>query len=451
MKLNLKIKEKEIKSSAIFAGIICMALFVIGILFDSTRENIYQSKEEIIVELGSIAQLHFDATEFFDVEISKARKFLFDTSKVDLTKVGEYEVTAKYNKETFTIRVDVVDTTKPVVEMTERVIFTNDIERTNARITKIIASVKEESEYTAKLIRFEKKDVLSLMDEYAVKRFEESIMDFATDKEALSTGTEEIPTQSGIYRCVLEIADVHKNAEYREVYVVLDKTPALINDADLQTVKVPSNMLNEKPVIDKTIYKGYDEVDGTLSSDYLFIELELKDEAKHEWTVWVSYTDRAGNESKSEFLAKVEEDKNKIAGNNNNNQENNNGNQNKPSGGGTNNNTQYDTKDANKDGEVSTDEAMMYITPEKQACIDAGYGVVVEFDGGEWYAVLMKDSDHMINGKDGGQILFDYLHAHDLRGDVGGCWINPDNEWYWFIADEIEYSPYNNGDGEIIW
>lgn len=402
MKLNLKIKEKEIKSSAIFAGIICMALFVIGILFDSTRENIYQSKEEIIVELGSIAQPHFD-------------------------------------------------TTKPVVEMAERVIFTNDIERTNARITKIIASVKEESEYTAKLIRFEKKDVLSLMDEYAVKRLEESIMDFATDKEALSTGTEEIPTQSGIYRCVLEIADVHKNAEYREVYVVLDKTPALINDADLQTVKVPSNMLNEKPVIDKTIYKGYDEVDGTLSSDYLFIELELKDEAKHEWTVWVSYTDRAGNESKSEFLAKVEEDKNKIAGNNNNNQENNNGNQNKPSGGGTNNNTQYDTKDANKDGEVSTDEAMMYITPEKQACIDAGYGVVVEFDGGEWYAVLMKDSDHMINGKDGGQILFDYLHAHDLRGDVGGCWINPDNEWYWFIADEIEYSPYNNGDGEIIW
>ena len=100
---------------------------------------------------------------------------------------------------------------------------------------------------------------------------------------------------------------------------------------------------------------------------------------------------------------------------------------------------QYDKKDANKDGEVSEDEVFAYITPEKQACIDAGYGVVVELHGGEMYAVLMKSIDHTIDGKDGGEILHEYLHEHNLRGDVGGRWINPDKEWYWYTADEIEY------------
>lgn len=472
----MKINMKDMKNSAIGAVAICLVLLILGMALGSTREKITQKKTEVTVELGSTMQLHFDATDFFDVDIQKANKFSFDTSKVDLAKVGKYEVTATYNKETYLITVDVVDTTKPEVEMAERVVFTNDLEKANAGITEIIASIKDESEYTAKLIRFEKKDVLSTMDEFAVKKLEESIMDFGTDNEALALGTQEIPTQPGIYRCTLEIADVHKNAAYREVYVILDTTPAIINDVEDQTITVAKEKLSEKPVIDLTLYKGYDEVDGTLTSDQLFIEVVLKDEAKHEWTVSVSYTDRAGNESKSEFFVKVEEEKKQSSGNNNqkpesnsgnnnnnsnNNNDNsgnnqgNNGNQNKPtdkpSGGGTNNNTQYDPKDANKDGEVSDDEAMMYITPEKQACIDAGYGVVVELRGGEAYAVLMKDSDHTINGKDGGQILLDYLHERDLRGDVGGCWINPDNEWYWYVADDIEYYPYNNGDGEIIW
>ena len=112
---------------------------------------------------------------------------------------------------------------------------------------------------------------------------------------------------------------------------------------------------------------------------------------------------------------------------------------------------QYNLKDVNKDGEVSEDEILAYITPEKQACIDAGYGVVVELHGGEMYAVLMKDVDHTINGKDGGEILHEYLREHNLRGDVGGRWINPDKEWYWYTADEIEYYEWNDGLGEIIW
>ena len=444
--MKTQINLKEFKGSAIAAVAICVVLLVLSMALGSSREKTTQKKTEVTVELGSTTQLHFDATDFFDVDIQKAGKFSFDTSKVDLTKVGEYEVNATYRKEAFVITVKVVDTTKPAVELMDRVVFTNDIEKANSRTAEILASVREESEYTTKFIRFEKKDVLSTMDGYAVRRLEESIMDFGTDKEALSLGTEEIPTQPGIYRSVLEVADVHGNAAYREVFIVLDKTGAIINDMEDMVVKVPANMLNEKPAFDMTVIKGYDEVDGTLSSELFGVEVLLKDGEKHEWTVSVVYTDRAGNESQSGFLITVKEDKSLTASNDNQKPDSNTGNNNNNNPGNNQGNNDNQNKPADKPSGGGSN-----ITPEKQACIDAGYGVVVELHGGEMYAVLMKNGDYTINGKQGWEILLDYLHERDLRGDVGGCWINPDNEWYWYIAEDIEYYEYNNGDGEIIW
>ena len=378
-----------------------------------------------------------------------------------MTKVGEYEVNATYRKEAFVIAVKVVDTTKPAVELMDRVVFTNDIEKANSGIAEILASVADASEYTSKLIRFEKKDVLSTMNEFALGKLKESILDFRTKEEALTVGTEDIPTQPGIYRSVLEVADVHGNTTYKEVYVILDTTGAIINDVEDMTVTVAADKLNEKPALDTTLYKGYDEVDGTLTSDDLAIELTLKDEAKHEWTVAVSYTDRAGNESKSEFLITVAEEKKQTASNDNqkpsgntNSGSNQGGTTNTPSGNGntSSNNDGHDPRDLNKDGTVSGDEEAMYITPEKQACIDAGYGVVVEMNGGEWYAVLMKNSNHAINGKDGGEILREYLKDKGLGAHhIGGCYINYDNEWYWFSARDIYELPddgFNLEDGE---
>lgn len=459
--MKTKINLKEFKGSVIAAVTICVVLLVLSMALGSSREKTTQKKTEVTVELGSTTQLHFDATDFFDVDIQKARKFSFDTSKVDLTKVGEYEVNATYRKEAFVIAVKVVDTTKPAVELMDRVVFTNDIEKANSGIAEILASVADASEYTAKLIRFEKKDVLSTMNEFALGKLKESIVDFRTKEEALTVGTEDIPTQPGIYRSVLEVADVHGNTTYKEVYVILDTTGAIINDVEDMTVTVAADKLNEKPALDTTLYKGYDEVDGTLTSDDLAIELTLKDEAKHEWTVAVSYTDRAGNESKSEFLITVAEEKKQTASNDNqkpsgntNSGSNQGGTTNTPSGNGntSSNNDGYDPRDLNKDGTVSGDEEAMYITPEKQACIDAGYGVVVEMNGGEWYAVLMKNGDHKIDGKDGFDILDEYLKERKLGAkDWSGCWINGANEWYWYSARDIYELPddgFNLEDGE---
>ena len=93
--------------------------------------------------------------------------------------------------------------------------------------------------------------------------------------------------------------------------------------------------------------------------------------------------------------------------------------------------------DTNKDGFVDVEEELGYITPQKQACIDVGYGVVVAQDGGEWYAVLMPDCYYTINGKDGVKILIDYLAEKGLEAHISGGWIEPDNGWYWFTAYDI--------------
>jgi len=100
--------------------------------------------------------------------------------------------------------------------------------------------------------------------------------------------------------------------------------------------------------------------------------------------------------------------------------------------------TTYDSADTNKDGVVDNEEFMGYITPEKQACIDVGYGVVCEFNGGEKYAVLMKNSDHRIDEKNGREIIDEYLHELGLEADgVTGSWINSEKEWYWYVATDI--------------
>ena len=466
------LEKKETKIAAVAVMILLVIILVITLFW---QNNLKQTKNSLEHEAGQ--ELTFEAKDYFDVDEETAKAVAFDVSNVNADVVGEYKAIAKYKSKEYTIKVNVVDTKAPRAEVAARVLFTNDIVKQDT--SALLASVEELSEYTTKFIRFEKKDVLSAMDTFAVKKLEEAISDFRTKDEALAVGTEEIPTQPGIYRSVLEIADVHGNAVYKEVYVVLDKTGAIINDVEDMVVSVPADKLGEKPVLDMTLYKGYDEVDGTLNSDNLAIEVSLKDETKHEWTVAVSYTDRAGNESKSEFLITVEEEQQQIVVDNtqkpnddtNTNETTESSNQgsipttpdntpsNKPSDNGNtgnnntgNSDTEYDPRDTNKDGTVSGDEEMMYITPEKQACIDAGYGVVVKMDGGEWYAVLMKSNEHTIDGKNGRDILREYLNDRGLDGHISGCWINGENEWYWYSAREIYELPDDYVDpDDIIW
>lgn len=395
------------------------------------------------------------------------------------------------------------DANAPKVVMKLRYIFTNDIAKLSD-FSSMIESVSDASSYTTRLIRFEKKDVLGRMDELALKNITNGADSFVTKEDAFAVGTEEIPTKPGVYRSVLEIADASGNAAYEEVFVILDTRGATINVATDVVVTAPADKLSEKPVIDESIYKGYDEVDGNLSSKDLNYTLTLMDEAKHEWKLTISYTDRAGNKSAVDYKVTVQEEMKQVADNDSNagNGENTSNGGTTDSGSSNNGNSgsetttpekpsesekpnepetpstsetpstpevpdisetpstpsapekddkEYDPMDANKDGFVSGWEEMSYITPQKQKCIDAGYGVVVEQDGGEWYAILMKDYDHLIDGKRGNEILREYLKERNLYSDlVKGCWINMDNEWYWYTAHCITEIPESDNE-EINW
>ncbi len=259
-------------------------------------------------------------------------------------------------------------------------------------------------------------------------------------------------TQVGEYKAIAK----YNGKEYTINVIVEDTTPAVIADVADQTVYVAKDKLKEQPEVDKSLYSATDNVDGYLSGEKLTYEVTCRDEAKHEWIVKVSYTDRAGNESNGEFLITVKEKKTSgnsgsgsqnngggaFNGGNSNTGNTNTGNGGSSSnGGGSASNGGYHPADTDRDGVVSTDEEMEYITPEKQALINAGYGVVCEFDGGTWYAVLMKNSTHTINGKNGWEILEEYMDARGLDGNVSGSYINTENEWYWYRATNIHEKP----------
>ena len=374
----------------------------------------------------------------------------------------------------------VSDTKPPKVEVKTRYVFTNDITKLSD-LASTLGSVEDESEFTVKLIRYEKKEALGRVNDLALKNLTEGVESFVDKEAALAVGSEEVPVQPGIYRGVVEIADVHGNAVYEEIIIILDTTPAKINDVADKTIEVAKDKLNDMPEIDKNDYKGVDEVDGPINADQLNITVELHDEAKHEWVVKVSYTDRAGNTGTGESYITVKEKEEKQTSSNAGTQKPNDSHAGNSDNGNTkpgNSNTgttnpgnsnsgntnpgnsesgttkptnpvpdnKYDPADTDRDGVVTDDERMSYITPEKQALIDAGYGVVLEFDGGTWCGVLMKSADHMIEGKTGYDIIRAYLDDRGLDGTLGGGWINPDNEWYWYIMEDI-----HEADDEIEW
>lgn len=446
----MDILKNKNKILAIILIVLVVIICIAGItLFN--QNSLTQTNDTWTHEAGQ--KLELDAADFFNVNKSKADQITFDISKVDVDTVGEYVATATFKGKTFDIKVNVVDTTAPMVEFASRVIFTNDLENTD--FTNVYEAVYEASEYTSKLIRFEYSENLQVMDETAVNDLENTIPVPCDEEELKAIGTEEIPTESGVYRSVLEIADEHGNVVLEEVYVVYDTTGALIEDTPDKIVYVETEEeLSSEPTVDKNDYVITDNVDGTISAEKIITELELRDADKHEWLVHVSYTDRAGNESKADFLITVK----KASASSSNAGSSNSGSS--SSGGSTNsqasssNGSQtYDPADTNKDGVVTSEEADSNISASEQAVIDAGYGVVVLLPTGN-YGILTH-GDGYVNGRHGSDILREYLSAQGLypSAGIGGCWIDIDNDWYWFVARDVVPMDTSgndwNGDGTI--
>lgn len=371
-------------------------------------------------------ELNIDATAHFNVDEEKAHDFVFDISAVDINVVGEYEATATYKDQEYTLTVNVVDTTAPMVEFASRCVFTNDL--VNTDITGSLEGIYDASEYTTKLIRFEYVGNLDVMDENAVKELTDKIPLPCDEDELMAIGTDEVPEEDGIYRSVLEIKDVHGNLRLEEVYVVYDTMGAKIEDVADKTVRVAKEDLDKEPEIDKSDYTITDNVDGKIKSEDIVCELELRDEDKHEWLVHVSYTDRAGNESKADFLIIVKEksanSKNETASAN--------------GGSGSNESTASasgTTGSTSASSSVSSETGYSY--PHIEAALEAGIGNVVFVNG--IYCVC-GDTSGFINGMPGLQYLDNYLATIGLVSTNSGGGMANANYMY-YMAESVVAIP----------
>ena len=433
--------------------IVGVIVIVIGMIITINNFSIIQTNEEYTHEVGQ--ELVLQVEDFFDVKEDKQEKVKFDTSAVDVNTVGIYDVPVSYYGKDFHITVNVADTTKPMVEFKERIVFANDVANPNFAYT--FVGVYDASEYTTKLIRFEHFSNLERVDDNLIDRLTDEILVPCKDEEMLALGTEEVPTEEGIYRAVLEIADVHGNARLEEVYLVLDKTGAKIEDVPDKVIKVAKDKLSEKPEVDMSDYTVTDLVDGKIKSADLSCELELRDEAKQEWISHVSYTDRAGNESKADFLITVKETTKKEETTDKKEESN------SSSANNTGNTTTTkpivsagtDPADADGDGVVTAEEAGAHVSPYEQALMDAGYGVVVAFEDGS-YGVLAPENG-IVHGMDAGLYLIQYLGNMGLKANhVSGGYLGSWNDDKAFWAERVvplqqEYingTPDENG---IIW
>lgn len=404
----------------ILAGVFLLLLIALIIFaFNFIEQNtLKQTNDSYTHEVGT--KLTLNVSDFFDADEEKAAQISFDTSAVDTDTVGEYMVTASFKNKTFEIKVSVTDTTSPKVDFTARYLFTNDMN--TIAFDDMIKNISEHSKWTAKLTRFEKYENLSRLNEKDLKDLTDTIPLPCDSYELSRLGTEEIPTEEGIYRAVMEISDEYGNASLEEIMVIYDATGARIEDTPDKTIYVDKEDLGKEPEIDKKDYILTDNVDGTIKEEDIQCELELRDADKHEWLVHVSYTDRAGNNSKAVFLITVKEKQKETP----------NTNAGGTPPGPTNNGdtTQPDNQAGN------TPEVKDEYTPSQQKVINAGYGNVVQLDA-TTYAVLTH-GDGLINGQEGNLYLRAYLEQLGLEPtNVSGGWIDSNNDWYCYVANNV--------------
>lgn len=213
-----------------------------------------QINDSVTVEAGEALSLK--AEDYF----SSADGITFDTTDVDTSKVGEYEVTATYKNKDYSIKVSVKDTTAPEFELVQDSIVTNDVGSLDAE--SLIASVEDVSKTTAEL------------------RFDEE------------------PKEDGDYTASVVVTDEYGNSAEKSIGVAVDTTAPVINGVKDETVSA-------EPTVDSLHYTAEDSRDGEVS-----VETSIEKTGDNEYTVTAVAKDEAGNEAKeTATLTLVEEKK----------------------------------------------------------------------------------------------------------------------------------------------
>ena len=213
-----------------------------------------QIKDSVTIEAGE--ELSLEAEDFFD----STDGITFDTTDVDTSKVGEYEVTATYKNKEYSIMVSVKDTTAPEFELVQDSIVTNDVGSLDAE--SLIASVEDVSKTTAEL------------------KFDEE------------------SKEDGDYTASVVVTDEYGNSSEKSISVAVDTTAPAINGVKDETVSA-------EPTVDSLHYTAEDSRDGEVS-----VETSIEKTGDNEYTVTAVAKDEAGNEAKeTATLTLVEEKK----------------------------------------------------------------------------------------------------------------------------------------------
>ena len=213
-----------------------------------------QIKDSVTIEAGE--ELSLEAEDFFD----STDGITFDTTDVDTSKVGEYEVTATYKNKEYSITVSVKDTTAPEFELVQDSIVTNDVGSLDAE--SLIASVEDVSKTTAEL------------------KFDEE------------------PKEDDDYTASVVVTDEYGNSAEKSIGVAVDTTAPVINGVKDETVSA-------EPTVDSLHYTAEDSRDGEVS-----VETSIEKTGDNEYTVTAVAKDEAGNEAKeTATLTLVEEKK----------------------------------------------------------------------------------------------------------------------------------------------
>lgn len=111
----------EKKETKIIAVAVMVILIIIAGIMLFNQNNLKQTKDSLEHEAGK--ELAFDAQDYFHVDEETAAEITFDASRVDVNTVGEYKATAGYKSKTYMIKVNVIDTTAPMVDFACRYVL----------------------------------------------------------------------------------------------------------------------------------------------------------------------------------------------------------------------------------------------------------------------------------------------------------------------------------------
>ena len=182
-----------------------------------------------------------------------------------------------------------IDGNKPVINsLKHKMIFVQDPASID---TNDIVDYTDDGQCTVMIWGYNKEEDVRKLPEDVVSSLSEALLSRYDEKALLSRTSKDIPTEEGIYTAVCTVSDASGNSAHTPVVVVIDKTPADVNDLDQmkQTVSSQEELYGRLQNIHVV-----DNVDGDIPIDKVGHEIVMG-QGGSSYELVVSYTDKAGN------------------------------------------------------------------------------------------------------------------------------------------------------------